>query len=216
MRGNPPIRRQGGDEVVEARLDNLIDFLNDEQSQPDDVLLKMCIAHYQFEVIHPFRDGNGRVGRIMNLHIITRNHQLDLPILYLSRYILEHKQDYYEYLAGVSQRGDWKSWFLYLLKAVEWTSRLTLRKVNDIIESKEEILDVLRSQTDVRRPEDLAEAIFTQPYIKVNHLTERGVYAENTARNYLNELAELQILEKKEIKGKHYYINPALVEILSY
>jgi Fic family protein len=214
--GKPAYTPPRGKGVVEAKLDNLIQFLNDDQSQPDDVLLKMCIAHYQFEVIHPFRDGNGRAGRIMNLHVITRNHQLEMPILYLSRYILEHKQEYYEYLAGVSQRGDWKSWFLYMLKAVEWTSQLTLRKVNDIIESKEEILEVLREQTNVRRPEDLAEAIFTQPYIKVNHLTDRGVYAENTARNYLNELADLQILEKKEIKGKHYYINPALVEILSY
>ncbi len=214
--GKPAYTPPRGKGVVEAKLDNLIEFLNNEQSQPDDVLLKMCIAHYQFEVIHPFRDGNGRAGRIMNLHIITRNHQLELPILYLSRYILEHKQDYYENLAGVSQRGDWMSWFLYMLKAVEWTSQLTLRKVNDIIDSKEEILEVLREQTAVRRPEDLAEAIFTQPYIKVNHLTDRGVYAENTARNYLNELAELQILEKKEIRGKHYYINPALVEILSY
>ena len=214
--GKPAYTPPRGKGVVEAKLDNLIEFLNSEQSQPNDVLLKMCIAHYQFEVIHPFRDGNGRAGRIMNLHIITRNHQLELPILYLSRYILEHKQDYYENLAGVSQRGDWKNWFLYMLKAVEWTSQLTLRKVNDIIESKEEILQVLREQTDVRRPEDLAEAIFTQPYIKVNHLTDRGIYAENTARNYLNELAELQILQKKEIKGKHYYINPALVEILSY
>lgn len=214
--GKPAYTPPRGEGIVEAKLDNLIAFLNDENSQPKDVLLKMCIAHYQFEVIHPFRDGNGRAGRIMNLHIITRNHMLQLPILYLSRYILEHKHDYYEYLAGVSQRGDWKSWILYMLRAVEWTSQLTLRKVNDIIESKEEILKVLREQTDVRRPEDLAGAIFTQPYIKVNHLTDRGLYAENTARNYLNTLAELQILEKKEISGKHYYINPALVEILSY
>lgn len=214
--GKPAYTPPRGKGVVEAKLGNLIEFLNDGHSQPADVLLKMCIAHYQFEVIHPFRDGNGRAGRIMNLHIITRNHQLELPILYLSRYILEHKTDYYENLAGVSQRGDWKSWFLYMLKAVEWTSQLTLRKVNDIIASKEEIFDVLREQTNVRRPENLAEAIFTQPYIKVNHLTDRGIYAENTARNYLNELAALQILEKKEIRGKHYYINPALVEILSY
>ncbi len=103
-----------------------------------------------------------------------------------------------------------------MLKAVEWTSQLTLRKVNDLIASKEEILEVLLEQTDIRRPEDLAEAIFTQPYVKVNHLTDRGLYAENTARIYLNELAKLQILQKKEIRGKHYYINPALVEILSY
>ncbi|NBC05147.1 MAG: Fic family protein [Bacteroidetes bacterium] len=214
--GKPAYTPPRGQGIVEAMLDNLIDFLNDENSEPADMLLKMCIAHFQFEAIHPFRDGNGRVGRIMNLHIITKFHQLDLPILYLSRYILEHKTDYYEGLAGVSQRGDWKSWILYMLKAVEWTARLTLRKVNDIIESKEEILQVIRDQTSIRRPEKLAEAIFTQPYTKVNHLVDRGLYAENTARNYLNELAELQVLEKKEIKGRHYYINPALVEILSY
>jgi len=152
----------------------------------------------------------------MNLHFITQNHPLDLPILYLSRYILEHKQEYYEGLAGVSQRGDWKNWFLYMLKAVEWTSRLTLRKINDIIESKEQLLEVIRSETEILRPEQLAEAIFTQPYIKVNHLTDRGIYAENTARNYLNKLAELQILEKREIRGRHYYINNELKEILSY
>ncbi|REL24489.1 Fic family protein [Rhodohalobacter sp. SW132] len=214
--GKPAFTPPRGKGVVEAKLDNLIEFLNRPESEPADPLLKMCIAHYQFEVIHPFRDGNGRVGRIMNIHIVTRDSQLDLPILYLSRYILEHKHDYYEHLAGVSRAGQWKKWILFMLKAVEWTSRLTLRKVNDIIETREEILQVIREQTDIRRPEDLAEAIFTQPYTKVTHLTDRGLYAENTARNYLNELVELQVLEKKEIKGRHYYINPALTEILSY
>ncbi len=214
--GKPAYTPPRGKGVVERKLDNLIQFLNDEESQPDDILLKMCIAHYQFEVIHPFRDGNGRAGRIMNIHLITRNHLLEQPILYLSRYIIEHKEEYYETLAGVSQRADWKSWFLYMLQAVEWTSRLTLRKINDIIASKEEILEVMQDQTQIRRPENLAEAIFTQPYTKVNHLTEHGLYAENTARNYLNKLAELQILEKREIKGRHYYVNLELEEILSY
>lgn len=214
--GKPAYTPPRGKGVVEQKVNNLIRFLNDESSHPDDVLLKMCIAHFQFEAIHPFRDGNGRAGRIMNLHIITRSGLLDLPILYLSRYILEHKEAYYEGLAGVSQRAGWKEWFLYMLRAVEWTSQLTLRKVNDMITSKEEILAVIRKETGIRRPEELTEAIFTQPYTKVNHLTSRGIYAENTARNYLNELADLQILEKREIKGRHYYVNPALVEILSY
>ena len=214
--GKPAYTPPRGKGVVEAKMDNLTEFLNDEKSEPKDLLLKMSIAHFQFEAIHPFRDGNGRAGRIMNLHFITQNHPLDLPILYLSRYILEHKQEYYEGLAGVSQRGDWKNWFLYMLKAVEWTSRLTLRKINDIIDSKEQLLEVIRSETEILRPEQLAEAIFTQPYIKVNHLTDRGIYAENTARNYLNKLAELQILEKREIRGRHYYINNELKEILSY
>lgn len=214
--GKPAYTPPRGKGVVEQQLDNLIEFLNDEVSQPADLLLKMCIAHYQFEAIHPFRDGNGRVGRIMNIHMLTHRHQLEMPILYLSRYIIEHKEQYYETLAGVSQRADWKSWFLYMLKAVEWTSGLTLRKVNDILESKEQILDVIRNQTGIRRPDDLAQAIFTQPYTKVNHLTGRGLYAENTARNYLNELAGRGVLEKREIKGRHYYANRELEEILSY
>jgi Fic family protein len=214
--GKPAYTPPRGKGIVEQKLDNLIEFINNSESEPADPLLKMCIAHYQFEVIHPFRDGNGRVGRIMNIHLLTHNYILDLPILYLSRYILEHKEEYYETLAGVSQRADWKGWILYMLKAVEWTSGLTLRKVNDIIHSKEEILNVIREQTDIRRPEELAEAIFTQPYTKVNHLTDMGIYAENTARNYLNELAGLQILEKREIRGRHYYINKELEQILSY
>ena len=214
--GKPAYTPPRGDGVVEAKLDNLIEFLNNDDSEPADPLLKMCIAHYQFEVIHPFRDGNGRVGRIMNIHIATRSHHLELPILYLSRYILEHKHDYYDTLAGVSRGGHWKEWILFMLKAVEWTSGLTLRKVNDILRSREEILEVIHNQTSIRRPGDLTNAIFTQPYTKVNHLTDQGLYAENTARNYLNELADLQVLRKKEIKGRHYYINPALTEILSY
>ncbi len=214
--GKPAYTPPRGKDVVETKLDNLIGFLNDEHSEPDDPLLKMCIAHFQFEAIHPFRDGNGRVGRIMNIHLLTHRHLLELPILYLSRYIIEHKEQYYESLAGVSQQADWKSWLVYMLQAVESTSRLTLRKINDILDSKEEILQVIREQTGIRRPDLLAEAIFTQPYTKVTHLTDRGLYAENTARNYLNELSELRVLEKKEIKGKHYYINPALVDVLSY
>jgi Fic family protein len=214
--GEPAYTPPRGDGIVENKLDNLIDFLNNSDSQPSEPLLKMCIAHFQFEAIHPFRDGNGRVGRIMNIHMITYSQLLDIPILYLSRYILEHKEQYYESLAGISRQGDWKSWFLYMLQAVEWTSKLTLRKVNDIMESKEQILEVIKNKTNIRRPEILTDAIFTQPYTKVNHLTDQGFYAENTARNYLNELSDLKVLEKKEVKGKHYYINPALVEILSY
>jgi Fic family protein len=214
--GKPAYTPPRGKGIVEQKLENLVEFINNPESEPEDPLLKMCIAHYQFEVIHPFRDGNGRVGRIMNIHLLTHNYILDLPILYLSRYILEHKEEYYETLAGVSQRADWKGWILYMLKAVEWTSGLTLRKVNDIILSKEEILGVIREQTDIRRPEELVEVIFTQPYTKVSHLTDRGIYAENTARNYLNELDSLQILEKREIRGRHYYINKELEQILSY
>lgn len=205
-----------GKEVLEEKLENLVAFLNDNSILPSEPLLKMAIAHFQFEAIHPFRDGNGRAGRIMNIHYITRSGPLELPILYLSRYIIGHKQEYYDRLAGVSQRGDWESWLLYMLRAVESTARLTYQKVNDILEARQSVLETVEAETSFQRPGQLVDAVFTQPFTKVNHLTDAGLYAENTARSYLNELAEMGVLEKKEIKGRHYYRNRELEEILSY
>ncbi|MCH2450646.1 MAG: Fic family protein [Gracilimonas sp.] len=214
--GKPIYTPPRGEDIVESKLDNLIRFLNDESIPPAEPLLKLAIAHYQFEVIHPFRDGNGRVGRIMNIHLLTHAGLLDQPILYLSRYIIQHKEEYYETLSSVSQRGDWESWLLYMLRAVESTARLTYQKVNDIIETKEALLQVMQEKTSIRRPEQLAEAIFSQPYIKVNHLVDNGIYAENTARNYLNKLAEIKVLQKRRLQGRHYYVNLELEQILSY
>ena len=214
--GKPVYTPPRGKGVVEEKLANLVEFLNEESLPPEEPLLKMAIAHFQFEAIHPFRDGNGRAGRILNIHFITKAGLLEFPILYLSRYIIQHKNEYYETLAGVSQRGDWESWILYMLRAVESTARLTYQKVNDILSAKEAVLEAIEAETSIRRPWQLAEAIFTQPYTKVNHLTDRGIYAENTARNYLNTLAELGVLEKKEISGRHYYLNLELQHILSY
>lgn len=202
--------------VLEKLLSNIVEFLNDTSIPPAEPLLKMAIAHFQFEAIHPFHDGNGRAGRIMNIHFITQTGPLDLPILYMSRYIIEHKQEYYDTLAGVSQRGDWKSWILYMLRAIESTARLTYQKVNDLINAKAAVLDAVESEKKFQRPDQLIDAIFTQPFTKVNHLTDEGIYAENTARNYLNELADMGVLEKKQIKGRHYYQNRELEKILAY
>jgi len=205
-----------GGGIVEKKLQNLVAFLNDENISPDEPLLKMAIAHFQFEAIHPFRDGNGRAGRILNIHYITQAGLLDLPILFMSRFIIEHKEEYYDTLAGVSQRGDWESWIMYMLRAVESTARLTYQKVNDILEARESVLKVVEDETSFQRPGQLVDMIFTQPFTKVNHLTDAGIYAENTARNYLNELAEMGVLEKRQIKGRHYYLNSELQEILAY
>ena len=103
-----------------------------------------------------------------------------------------------------------------MLRAVESSSRLTYQKVNEILDAQKDILEVVESDTDIRRPDRLVEAIFFQPYTKVSHLVERGIYAENTARKYLNKLADLQILERKEIQGHHYYLNLELEHILSW
>ncbi len=204
-----------GKGILEAKLQNLLDFVNDDETFPVDPLIKMAIAHYQFEVIHPFRDGNGRAGRIFNINILTQKGLLDLPILFLSRYIIDHKSDYYSLLAGVTQRALWEQWILFMLKAVEVTANLTFDKINDILSAREGMMEAIEADTKIRKPEQLVQMIFTQPLTKVSHLTDARIYAEATARNYLNELCDLGILEKRTISGHHYYLNLELYRILS-
>lgn len=175
----------------------------------------MAIGHFQFEAIHPFRDGNGRTGRIFNIHYLTYKGLLDYPILFMSRYIMENKENYYDGLSGITQRGNWKNWLLYMLKTVEVTSNLTYNKINDIITTKDAILEVIERHGKISRPELLVNALFTQPFTRVKHLTGRGYYAENTARKYLDELSLMGILEKRIISGSAYYLNLELYRILS-
>jgi len=202
--------------IIDEKLNNLIEFLNDDDQFKIDHLLKMAIAHYQFEAIHPFRDGNGRTGRIFNIHYLTNKGLLDVPILFLSRYILDHKNDYYAGLQGISQRGDWNEWLLFMLRAVENTSNITFHKINDIMSVKDSILQhVKNDKTKLKNPESLIEFLFNQPFTKVKHLVFAGLYSENTARAYLNKLCEMDVLEKMEIEGHHYYLNKELYRILS-
>ncbi|MGD1890443.1 MAG: Fic family protein [Cyclobacteriaceae bacterium] len=201
--------------ILEEKLDNLLAFMNDDQTYAIDPLLKMAVGHYQFEAIHPFRDGNGRTGRVFNIHYLTKKGLLDLPILFLSRYIIDHKDEYYYRLSDVSQKGNWQAWIMYMLEAVRSTSDLTYRKINDILQTKEAILEAVRNQTPIQRPEQMIEMLFTQPYSTVKHFTDQRIYAENTARNYLNQLTELGVLDKRTIQGHHYYLNIELYNILS-
>ena len=202
--------------IIKDKLDNLVNFLNDDEQYRIDHLLKMAIAHFQFEAIHPFRDGNGRSGRVFNIHYLTNKGLLDVPILFLSRYILDHKDDYYSGLMGVSQRGNWKDWLLFIMRAIENTSNITFHKINEIVSIKDSILEfVKKDDRKFRNPEGLIEFLFTQPFTKVKHLVDSGIYAENTARDYLNKLCDMQVMEKKEIEGHHYYLNLELYRILS-
>lgn len=213
--GNAVYTPPRGSGIIEAKLDNLLHFLNDDEQIRIDPLLKMAIGHLQFEAIHPFRDGNGRTGRIVNIHYLVKKGLLDYPILFLSKYIVEHKEDYYYLLAGVTQRGAWKDWLLYMLKAVEVTANDTYFRINDIINAKDAILDAIRTETEISRPEILTEVIFTQPFSKVKYFVEKGIFSEKTARQYLNKLSDMGILEKKTIEGNHYYLNLELHRILA-
>lgn len=204
-----------GKGIVEAKLDNLLAFVNDDQKYPIDPLLKMAIGHLQFEAIHPFRDGNGRAGRIFNINYITQKGYLDYPILFLSKYIIDNKDEYYSGLAGVTQRADWRNWILYMLKAVEVTANITYSKINDILDAKEAILHAIMQETNINRPEPLTNMLFTQPFTRVKHLIDSKMYAENTARKYLNQLTEMGVLEIKSLQGNHYYLNLELHRILT-
>lgn len=205
-----------GTSIIHEKLNNLIQFLNDDEQYKTDHLLKMAMAHFQFEAIHPFTDGNGRTGRIFNIHYLTNKGLLDVPILFLSRYILDHKDDYYAGLMNVSQRGNWKDWLLFMMRAVEHTSNITYHKINDIMIAKESISEfVKKDNRKFRNADGLVELLFTQPFTKVKHLVNSGMYSENTARDYMNRLCEMQVLEKKEIEGHHYYLNSELYRILS-
>jgi len=202
--------------IIKDKLDNLVNFLNDDEQYRIDHLLKMAIAHFQFEAIHPFRDGNGRSGRVFNIHYLTNKGLLDVPILFLSRYILDHRDDYYSGLMSVSQRGNWKDWLLFMMRAIENTSNITFHKINEIVSIKDSILEfVKKDDRKFRNPEGLIEFLFTQPFTKVKHMVDSGIYAENTARDYLNKLCDMQVMEKKEIEGHHYYLNLELYRILS-
>ena len=212
--GKPVYTPPRGKGIIEAKLTNLLQYMNDDKAFRVDSLLKMAIGHFQFEAIHPFRDGNGRTGRIFNIHYLTHKGLLDYPILFLSKYIMDHKEDYYGGLTGVSQRGDWKNWILYMLKAVEVTANLTFDKINDIIAAKDSIQRAIISDTDIYRPESLVNVIFTQPFSRVKYFTEHRLYAENTAKKYLNQLVDMGILERRIIQGNHYYLNLELYRIL--
>ena len=204
-----------GKGILEEKLNNLLEFIDDDQKFPIDPLIKMAIGHYQFETIHPFRDGNGRTGRILNIHILLKKGLLEYPILYLSKYIIDHKDEYYWNLQNVSQKGQWAKWIIFMLRAVEDTSNLTYQKINDIINIKDVVLKTIVNETGIRRPEAITNIIFSQPYTRVQQITSNKTYAENTARSYLNNLTDMGILEKKTIQGHHYYLNLELMRILS-
>lgn len=161
-----------GKGIIETKLQNLITFLNDDHQYQLDPLLKMAIPHFQFEAIHPFRDGNGRTGRIFNIHYLTKKGLLDYPILFLSRY---NKDDYYACLSGITQKENWKNCLIFMLKTVEVTANLTYNKINDIIGAKDAILEAIISESSISRPESIVSTIFTEPFTKVKHLTDKGL-----------------------------------------
>jgi len=204
-----PPRREG---LIEAKIKNMLDFLHQENGI--DPLLKMAIAHYQFEAIHPFIDGNGRTGRILNLLYLVEQNLLSHPVLFLSRFILENKDDYYHLLSSVTQRGDWKPWIIYLMEAVEKTAKHTNQLIDDIIEQQAVTLQYAKSNLKWYTVE-LNDLLFSQPYIKQKKMGEvLGIRSRTTLVGYAEKLEKLGIISYLNEGTEVYYVNNDLIRIL--
>ena len=203
-----------GEGVVEKLMDNLEEYLNDDVKYPTDPLLKMCIAHYQFEAIHPFQDGNGRTGRILNLLYLVNKGLLSKPILYLSKFIIVNKEDYYFNLNAVTQRGSWKQWVMYMLEAIEKTAALTNRLINEIVAQMEATLE--HGKRNIKwYNKDVNEVLFGQPYSRIKIIGEAiGKTSRTTINKYIDELLRAKILTPKKEGTEIYYLNDDLIRIL--
>ncbi|VEA66690.1 Fic/DOC family [Serratia plymuthica] len=205
----PPV----GEDAIRNLLANWERFIHGDDDL--DPLVKMAIAHYQFECIHPFPDGNGRTGRILNILYLIQTGLLSLPILYLSRFILERRDDYYLLLRKVTEEGDWESWILFMLEAVENTSRWTIDKISVVRKLMEETTAYVREKLPKIYTHELIQAIFAQPYCRIDNLVERGVAKRQTASAYLKQLVDIGVLEETTVGREKLYINTRLLRELS-
>jgi Fic family protein len=199
---------------IEKLMYNLEDYINKDETDSLDFLLKMAVIHFQFESIHPFYDGNGRTGRIINILYLVQKKLLDWPILYLSRYIIKHKGEYYARLQAVRSENDWENWILYMLKAIEETSKETIwliRFIKDLMQDyKFRIRDNYKFYS-----QDLLNNLFKHPYTKIEFLQQDLGISRITAASYLNTLAADGLLEKKKMGPANFYINKPLYDLFT-
>lgn len=202
-----------GEAVIRDKLRELENFMHAEDQL--DVLVKMALMHYQFEAIHPFPDGNGRTGRILNILYLVDKGLLNLPVLYLSRYIIDHKNAYYEGLRRVTEEGLWQDWILYMLDAIEQTSMRTHSQITDILALMESVRERVQREAPGIYSKDLIEQIFKQPYCKIQFLERAGMGTRQTCAKYLRELEKLGILTGQKMGREVYFINSGLFTLLT-
>lgn len=203
--------------VGEARLRNLLAnwerFLHEEEDL--DPLIRMAVGHYQFEAIHPFTDGNGRTGRILNSLFLIHEGLLTLPILYLSRYIIERKADYYRLLLEVTQNQAWEAWLLFVMDAVEDTALWTAAKIEAILRLADHTSEVVRSSLPKVYSYELINLIFELPYCRIQNVVEAGIAGRQAASRYLKELVALGVLQEKSAGREKLFIHPKFLQLLT-
>lgn len=203
---------------IEELMHNLELYINDPDMHDIDPLIKMAIIHHQFESIHPFLDGNGRTGRIISILYLVINSLLDLPILYLSRYITHNKGEYYRLIqrvrdAGENNQSEWEEWILFILKGVEETAEETIRLIKGMSLLMAEYKNILRPLFGRQYKHELLNNLFYHPYTKIEFIQQDMLVQRKTATKYLDMIVETGLLEKVKIKHTNYYMNVRLIEL---
>ena len=202
-----------GEAVLRNLLRNWECFLHD---QPElDPLIRMAVMHYQFEAIHPFTDGNGRTGRILNILYLMQEELLSLPILYLSRYVIANKAEYYKGLLNVTRDQAWEAWLSYMIKAVENTAQWTTQKIISIRDLADHTADYVREQLPKIYSRELIDVIFEQPYCRIANLVEANIAKRQTASEYLKKLASIGVLVEQQVGRERLFMHPKLIKLLT-
>lgn len=202
-----------GADLLRRKLSNWERYAH--EAEDIDPLIRMAVMHYQFEAIHPFTDGNGRTGRVLNLLFLVEQGLLDIPVLYLSRYIIRNRQDYYRLLLGVTVDGRWEDWILYMLAAVQNTAIWTTSKIRAIRDLLDQTAETMRKHVPKIYSRELAEIIFVQPYCRIGNLVDAGIAKRQSASVYLKSLVEIGILREQKVGREKIFTNPALLHLLS-
>lgn len=201
-----------GKAVLTEKLSDWARFVHSDDEL--DPLVRMAIAHYQFEAIHPFSDGNGRTGRIMNVLLLVEAGVLTHPLLYLSRYFIAHRQDYYRLLLEVTSMGAWEDWILFVLEGVRGTAASTISKIDGISSLQAEVMTAIRTVTRAGANADLLAVLFEQPYARIANVVERCHVSRPTATSWLNGLVAAGVLYDAKVGRERLFINSAFFELL--
>lgn len=201
-----------GQNLLREKLANWERYIH--EAEAIDPLIRLAVMHYQFEAIHPFTDGNGRTGRILNLLFLVDRGLLDIPVLYLSRYLIRHKQAYYDRLLAVTSDGAWENWLLYMLEAVRETADWSTARIGAIRESLDKTADRMRRELPKIYSRELAEVIFVNPYCRIGDLVSAGIAKRQAASVYLKALVDRGMLQETKTGRENLYINPALLALL--
>lgn len=202
-------------ETIVALMNNLESFINDDALMDVDPLIKLAIIHHQFESIHPFYDGNGRTGRIINILYLVQKNLLHLPVLYLSRYIIKHKADYYRLLQTVRDAGNWEEWIIFILTGIEQTANESVLLIAAIKSLMQQHKQQIRSQHPKMYSQDLLNNLFKYPYTKIEFLQNDLHISRSTAIRYLEALVKEGILVKHKFGRDNFYLNRPLFALLS-